>query len=238
LIAALVLAAAVTGAPDAPFAACAGPRTSAQYMMPTERYPHGAYGDVQEWGGLLFDGEVYAGHVLERDAVFEDLAPRLADFDGDCVPEVVTVESHETEGPQLAIYSIDRGRLRKIAATPRLGRRFALMTVAGVADFDGDGDSDVAVIREPNGAGVLEFWGFAAGGLARLAAAGGFSNHRFGDPALSGGVRDCGAGPELVLADADWSRVLVARLDGSFIDAAIHADSASPDALAKALACN
>lgn len=238
MIAALVLATAVTGAPDAPFAACAGPRTSAQYMMPTERYPHGAYGDVQEWGGLLFDGEVYAGHVLDHRAVFEDLAPRLADFDGDCVPEVVTVESHETEGPQLAIYSIDRGRLRKIAATPHLGRRFALMTVAGVADFDRDGDSDVALVREPEGAGVLEFWGFAAGGLTRIAAAGGFSNHRFGDPALSGGVRDCGAGPELVLADPDWSRVLVARLDGLFIDAAIEADSASPETFARALACN
>jgi hypothetical protein len=238
LIAALVLAAAVTGAPDAPLAACAGPRTSAQYMMPTERYPHGAYGDPQEWAGLLFDGEVYAGHVLGRDAVFEDVAPRLADFDGDCVPEVVTVESHETEGPQLAIYSIDRGRLRKIAATPHVGRRFALLTVAGVADFDRDGDDDVALVREPDGAGVLEFWSFAPGGLTRLAAAGGFSNHRFGDPALAGGVRDCGAGPELVLADAGWSRILVARLDGSFIDAAIHADSASPESFARALACN
>jgi hypothetical protein len=238
LIAALVLAAAVTGAPDAPFAACVGPRTRAQYMMPTERYPHGAYGDVQEWGGLLFDGEVYAGHVLDRDAVFEDIAPRLADFDGDCVPEVVTVESHETEGPQLAIYSIDRGRLRKIAATPHIGRRFALMTVAGIADFNRDGDAEVALLREPDGAGVLEFWGFAPGGLTRLAAAGGFSNHRFGDPALAGGVRDCGAGPELVLADADWTRVLVARLDGSFIDAAIHAESADPDSFSRAMACN
>jgi hypothetical protein len=238
LIAALVLAAAVTGAPDAPFTACAGPRTRAQYMMPTERYPHGAYGDRQEWAGLLFDGEVYAGHVLGREAVFEDLAPRLADFDGDCVPEVVTVESHETEGPQLAIYGVDRGRLRKIAATPHLGRRFSTLTVAGVADFDGDGDADVALVREPGGAGVLEVWGFAPGGLTRLAAAGGFSNHRHGDAALAGGVRDCGAGPELVLADADWGRILVARVDGSFIRAAIHAETVDDTSFSQALACN
>ncbi len=234
---ALVLVAAVAGAPEAAFSACAGPRTRAQYMMPTERYPNGSFGDPQEWAGLLFDGEVYAGHVLGRDAVFEDLAPHLADFDGDCTPEVVTVESHESAGAQLAIYAIDRGRLRKIAATPPLGRRFARLTVAGVADFDADGRTDVALVREPDGPGVLEVWSFAAGGLERVAAAGGFTNHRFGTPGPDGGLRDCGQGPELVLADIGWERIMAVRVEGSFIRAAISAETATPDAFARVLAC-
>jgi hypothetical protein len=235
---ALILVAAVAGAPDAPFRDCAGPRIRAEYMMPTERYPHGALGDPQEWAGLLFDGEVFVGHVLGREAVFEDTAPRLADFDGDCSPEIVTVESHESEGAQLAIYALDRGRLRKIAATPHVGRRFGWIAVAGLADFDGDSDIDVALVREPEGPGVLEFWSFAPGGLTLIAAAAGFSNHRFGDPAIAGGLRDCGAGPELVLADASWERVLIARLTAGAISADILAESADTASLARALACD
>jgi hypothetical protein len=40
---------------------------------------------------------------------------------------------------------------------------------------------------------------------ARLA---GLTNHRIGDDFISGGVRDCGAGPELILASRDWTRVI------------------------------
>ncbi|MGF1658005.1 MAG: VCBS repeat-containing protein [Rubrimonas sp.] len=237
--AALLLAAAVAGggAFDAAPSGCAGPRTRAYYMMPTERYPHGALGDTLEWGGLVYDGEVYAGHVLTREFVFEDTEPRLADFDGDCAPEVVVVESHETEGAQLAVYAIDRGRLLKIAATPHIGARFRWLAPAGIADFDRDGDLDVAFVRTPHLGGTLEFWGFAAGGLTRLGAVEGVTNHRFGDAAILGGARDCGDGAEVVVADQEWGRTLAARLEDGAVSLRALAEDARPETLARALAC-
>jgi hypothetical protein len=40
---------------------------------------------------------------------------------------------------------------------------------------------------------------------ARLA---GLTNHRIGDDFISGGVRECGQGPELILASRDWTRII------------------------------
>jgi hypothetical protein len=241
LNAALVLAAAVAAAPvESPQrGACDGALAGvrAAYMMPTERYRHGALGDVREWGGLVYDGDFYAGVVLGPETVFEDVAPRVADFEGDCAPEIVTVETHETEGAQLVIWAADRGRLTRIAATPAPGRRFGFLAPLGVGDLTGDGAPDVALVVDPHGEGRLEVWTLAPGGLTRVAVAPGFSNHRFGDPEPAGGLRRCGAGVEMVLADAAWSRTLRARVEGGRIVADTAAPAASPDALARALDC-
>jgi hypothetical protein len=238
LTAALVLVAALAGATDEPLAeTCADATARAHYMLPTERYPHGALGDTREWGGLVYDGAVYAGHVLTADYVFEDVAPRLADFNGDCTPEIVVVESSLREGAQLAVYAIDRGRLTKIAATAHVGARFRWLAPAGIADFNGDGGLDIALVRTPHLEGVLEFWTFAAGGLTRIAAAPGFSNHRFGDAQIAGGVRDCGEGPEAVLATLDWSRIVAARPEDGAIRTRVIADGADPMSMAEALSC-
>jgi hypothetical protein len=239
---ALVLAAVVAGAPiSAPDLACDGPGTRAYFMIPTERYPHGALGDDREWGGLVYDGAVYAGHVLGPDAVFEDVAPRLADFDGDCGPEIVVVESDAERGAQLAIYGVERGMLRKIAATPHIGQRFRWLAPAGVADFDGDGALDVAFVRTPHIDGTLEFWTFAPqrsdGGLTRIASAEGVSNHRFGAETIDGGLRDCGAGPEVVLADFGWTETLVAALDGAAVRLRGLGVAPTAESFASALDC-
>jgi hypothetical protein len=234
----VLLAATVSGGViDTPGFPCAGPSTRAYFMMPTERYPNGAFGDNREWGGLVYDGEVYAGHVLTRDFVFEDTAPRLADFAGDCDPEIVVVESHESEGAQVAVYGLDRGMLRKIAATPPVGERFAWLALAGIGDFDRDGDLDIAFVREPDDEGVLEFWGFAAGGLTLLASAEGFSNHRFGAARVAGGARDCGDGAETVLADSGWTRAIAAWVEDGAVATRVVADDAREQTLDDALAC-
>ena len=39
----------------------------------------------------------------------------------------------------------------------------------------------------------------------------GLTNHRIGDAVISGGLRDCGTGPELILASRDWTRILRVR---------------------------
>jgi hypothetical protein len=45
----------------------------------------------------------------------------------------------------------------------------------------------------------------------------GLTNHRIGDPFITGGLRDCGQGPEIVTADAGWSRIMASRLEGGTI---------------------
>jgi hypothetical protein len=239
LIEAVVLAAATaTAAVETPVFACRDLGTArAEYMMPTERYRHGAWGDVREWAGLVYHGAFYAGVVLGRDSVFEDTAPRLADFDGDCVAEIVTVLAHDADGAQVMIYEPDRGRLVPFAATPAVGRRFGFLAIAAIDDLTADGALDIAVVRDPHGEGVLEIWTFAPGGLTRAASATGFSNHRFGDDETSGGLRRCGAGVELVLADAAWARTVIARVEAGRLVATPYADDTRPETFAEAIAC-
>ncbi|WP_368075947.1 hypothetical protein [Leisingera sp. NJS204] len=103
---------------------------SARYGEPTTRYGHAVLGDDVEYGALVLkventgSGVVSAKAVnqqseilirLPLDHVFEDIAPRLADIDGDGRPEVLVVETDVAEGAQLAIYD---ARGEKIAATP------------------------------------------------------------------------------------------------------------------------
>ncbi len=62
---------------------------SARYDGPTQRYPHGVLGDDIEYDTLvvrLSDGREMSARWGD-DMVFEDLAPRVVDVDGDGVPE-------------------------------------------------------------------------------------------------------------------------------------------------------
>ena len=57
-----------------------------------------------------------------------------------------------------------------------------------------------------------------------------------GDPGLAGGLRDCGTGPEILLATADWSGIVAVRLRP---DVAVERLAGRPDAegFAAALDC-
>lgn len=209
------------------------------YAAPTDRYPHGVLGDDLEWGALQVsapDGRNTAVS-LPDDQVFEDVAPRLADLNGIAPPEIVTVESSEDGGAALSIWQLDRGRLVPYARTADIGTRFRWLAPVGIADLTGDGNPDIAYIETPHLAGILRVWSFAPGGLTEVAAAEGLSNHRIGDPAISGGIRDCGEGQEMITADLGWTRLVATRLENG---ALVHRDlgplAANSD-FADALAC-
>ena len=174
---------------------------------------------------------------LPADRVFEDLAPRLVDVGGDGSLEVVVVESDAARGAQLAVYGLDRGALLKTAATPEIGARFRWLAPAAIADLDGDGAVDIAYVDRPHRDGILRVWTFAPGGLTEVAAARGFSNHRFGEDAILSGLRECGGRPEIVLPDFGWTRLVAVRLDGGRLVARPAGRAATPEALAAALAC-
>jgi hypothetical protein len=91
----------------------------------------------------------------------------------------------------------------------------------GIADLTGDGQLDIAYVETPHLAGILRVWSFAPGGLTEVARAAGLSNHRIDDETISGGIRDCGTGPEMITADLGWTRVVATRLEAG---ALVHRD--------------
>jgi len=113
---------------------------TARYTEPTTRYAHAVLGDAIEYGALEITTSEGKRVTLRlpQERVFEDIAPRLADMDGDGDAEVITVESAQTAGARLAIY--DEAGL--VAATPYIGRTNRWLAPLGAADLDGDGRMD------------------------------------------------------------------------------------------------
>jgi hypothetical protein len=214
--------------------ACAETIVSAEYSAPTDRYAHGILGDAIEWGELQITTDTGTHRfVLSQDRVFEDTAPRLADVDGDGSPEVIVVETLASGGAQLAVYDATG----KIAATPHIGRTNRWLAPIGVADLDEDGMIEIAYIDRPHLAKTLRVWRFVEGALEPVADLPGLTNHRIGERDIGGGIRDCGDGPEMITANADWTQVMATTLtDGALTTRAIgtHVDRGS---FAIALAC-
>lgn len=215
----------------------------AEYTEPTTRYAHGVLGDAVEWGALALTVDMCKGCALRQirafvirlpqNRVFEDIVPRVVDLDGDESPEVIVVESDVALGARLAVY--DEGGL--IAATPFIGRAHRWLAPVGAADLDGDGFVEIAYVDRPHLAKTLRVWRFEGRELVELTSAPGFSNHRIGWDFIPGGIRDCGAGPEMVLADGDWRKVMAVRLEGGNLAARVLADYDGVPSLDRVLAC-
>jgi len=186
----------------------------AELVQPTDRYGHAVLGDALEWGGLTLTVNTClrcAGLrltdvtiTLPQSRVFEDVEARLADLDGDGRNEVVVVETDLARGASLAVY----GPGGKIAATDFIGQPNRWLAPAGIADFDGDGRVEIAYVDRPHLLADLIFVRLDGDRLVETLRVSGLTNHRIGEDFISGGTRDCGAGPELVLASKDWTRVM------------------------------
>lgn len=215
--------------------------TDARFADPTDRYAHGILGDAIEWGALEIDvfqdGKTTTLRIdLPQDHVFEDVTPRLWDVTGDDTPEVVVVETDVYQGAALAIY----GPAGKLDETPHIGQRNRWLAPIGAADLDGDGVIELAYIDRPHLAKTLRVWRFENGALHHAASAGGLTNHRIGERDIAGGIRTCagrGETPEMIVATANWSRLVAVSFDGAAFtatDIGPHKDRAS---FARALAC-
>lgn len=153
---------------------------------PTGRYDHGVLGDKIEAGSLAIVARDGKRHTvrLKNDEVFEDLEPRFADLDGDGRDEIVVVKSYLKQGSALAIVALRQGRYEIVAETPPLGGPHRWLNPAGIGDFNGDGKTDIALVRQPHVVGELELWSWADGRLRRTATLPGVSNHIAGARAL------------------------------------------------------
>ncbi len=224
--------------------------TAAAYAEPTTRYGHGVLGDKVEYGALLVTlrhrprigvSATPAAHTTEilvrlpSDHVFEDIAPRLADVDGDGRPEVLVVETDVNRGAQLAIYDAQG---RKMAATPHIGQRNRWLAPVGAADLDGDGHIEIAYVDRPHLAKTLRVWRLKDGELSEIGHLPGLTNHRIGDDFIMSGIRDCGDGFEMITADETWSWVMATRIDRGKLHSRRLAPFAGPGSVADALACH
>lgn len=161
----------------------------AWYADATDRYDHGVLGDNLEGGSLkvqLRGEERVFTYTLGSDAVFEDLEPRLADLDGDGFPEIITVKSYLNAGATIAVYGIRDDEIVPLAEAEPIGTPNRWLNPAGVADYDGDGRTEIALVRTPHILGTLMFYEWT--GAALLVpefSRKGYSTHRIGSTELA-----------------------------------------------------
>lgn len=209
---------------------------SARYDGPTTRYAHGVLGDAVEWGDLVLSAQGGETRITLPEArVFEDIAPRVVMLPGGRA--AIVVESHRDFGARLAIYAATG----LVAATPYIGTPNRWLAPVGAADLDGDGAIEIAYIDRPHLAKRLRVWRFggtlAEGSLSHVADLDGLTNHKIGWDFIAGGLRDCGAGPEMITADGAWARVMATRLEGGTLTTRALGPYGGPEALKAALIC-
>ncbi len=172
--------------PDGRIATGAGEIARAWLSEPNTRYDHGILGDKIEAGSVVIetrDGKRQTVR-LKDDAVFEDLEPRIVDLNRDGHNEIVVVKSYLKRGSSLAVIAERRGKYEIVAETPPLGAAHRWLDPAGIADFNGDGKIDIALVRQPHVIGSLELWTWSGGALRKTAELPDIANHIAGTRAI------------------------------------------------------
>ena len=211
---------------------------SATYQYPTSAYGHNVVpgGEYARLQFELRDGTTLATDAV--DGVYEDTAPRLIDLDGDGSPEVLTVFSYFDAGAAIRVWDEVKGggTIELFAEGTPIGQRFRWLAIIGAADLDSDGIVEIAYVDRPHLAKTIRVVRVDGDGLELVASFAGVTNHRIGEPDIAGGIRDCGQGPEMIVASANWSELLAVTFDGDFSTLVIGTDT-SRAAFADAMAC-
>ena len=171
--------------PDGRIAEGSGDIARVWLAEPTGRYDHGVLGDAIEAGSLVVQRRDGRRDLVElpADAVFEDLRPRIADL-GDGGSKIVVVKSYLARGSALAVIGERNGKFEVVAETPPIGTPHRWLNPAGIADFNGDGTIDIAVVKMPHALGLLELWSWRDGALHKTLEFDGVANHVIGSRAL------------------------------------------------------
>lgn len=198
--------------------------TAAYLVQPTAQYRHGALGDRIEADGVEVrdrNGKAFT-YLEQREAVIEDVMPRLIDIDNDGRDEVIVVRSLIDYGSALAILGLRDGKLDFLAQSPAVGVPMHWMNPVGFADFDGDKKLEAVAVMMPHEVGILTLFKLQDGALIPIATANGFSNHVFGtqEPNLGAVVDMNGDGrPDIVVPDFERRNLRIVTLWGDdFLD--------------------
>ena len=212
---------------------------NAWYDGATDRYAHGVLGDAIEPSSLSVtdsDGCTVTAE-LNKEHVFEDLAPRLANLDGKPGTEIVTIRSHQNYGAQIAVYQLTDNKLEVLASTPYIGTANRWLAPVGIADFNNDGDMDIAFVDRPHLAKVLRVWSFRDNELVQIANKSGYSNHKIGEDFISGGIKDCGDTVSMITADARWRRIMETKMQNNELVSEDIGAFTGKDSLTQATLC-
>ena len=212
---------------------------SAWYDDATDRYAHGVLGDAIEPSTLVVKDEkgCTLSVVLDQKHVFEDLAPRLANVDGIPGNEVITIRSHREFGAQVVIYQLSENEIKLLASTPYIGTSNRWLAPVGIADFNNDGDMDIAYVDRPHLAKTLRVWSYRDGKLHQIANKRGYSNHRIGEDFISGGLKSCDENVAMITADSSWNRILETTLKDNQLSSRDIGEFQGPESLSSALQC-
>ncbi len=212
---------------------------TAWYDNATTRYTHGVLGDAIEPSKLVVTDQHGCARSLELDQshVFEDLAPRLAEIDTAAGAEVVTIRSHRDYGAQIAIYQLTNNEVTLLTTTPYIGTSNRWLAPVGIADFNNDGDMDIAFVDRPHLAKMLRVWSYTDGKLNQIASKAGYSNHRIGEAFISGGIKTCQGITTMITADTNWERILETTLEGGKLASVSIGEFIDTSSLQDALDC-
>ncbi|MBB2964845.1 hypothetical protein [Methylobacterium sp. R2-1] len=156
-----------------------------------------------------------------NDRVFAGRTPRITRLDGR--PAVVAVTAQGAAGSGLALAAKGKDGVWTLAAQtpPQAGKATdkgsdgAPLALAGIADFTGAGQPQIAAIRAPDGEGVLQLWRFADGTLSLAGEGPGYAGPAAGEEAdLAAPVLRGSAPPDLALPVAGRSALALVSLKG------------------------
>jgi len=177
--------------PEASIAISADSSVFAQYIEPTDIYPHGTLGDVWEGTGLVVYHEGQFKELqLPDNQIFEDITPRLVDVDGDDTPELICIRTDVNLGGGVAIYRLTETGMEEYAFVREIGTVFRWLNIAAVYDLDQDGNIDLAWVETPHIGGVLKVGRIQEGEIMVDAEHPFVTNHAIGERNLCGSALD------------------------------------------------
>ncbi len=184
---------------------------SAWLIDPTTRYGHAVLGDAIEAGGFAVSrGGATLTYTLDAKSVFEDRRVRLADIDGDGLPEAILVKAYLDRGAAIAVYKILPTRIVALAESAPIGKRHRWLNILGAGNFSGSGETTIAAIVTPHLSGSLRFYRREGARLVEIARKDGYTSHIIGSRDIDlGRVHDIdGDGAPDILAPASDRRAL------------------------------
>lgn len=196
------------------------------YSGPTDRYPHGALGDKNEWTELVMGStnpdQESIRFQLPDDEVFEGLYPLVADVNGDGKEELVTTVSESSGGARLVVFAQNSDGLRIIAESDSVGTGFRWLHQIAVAPFGPNGEIEIGVVETPHVGGIAKFYRLVGDRLELVASsAGGYMSHVNGsrnlDQAVAGDFDGDGA-VELLVPSRSQEKLVALRRVGDAVE--------------------
>ena len=204
---------------------------TAEYAAPVDRYGHFALGRPHEYARLTAttnNGRSYM-LTLPDDEVFEDLAPRLVSLTPGEPHEILSIISQRDSGARLALIRLRADHLEISAQSPPIGTPMRWLNPVGIAEFDNDGQAEVAAVITPHLNGTLKIYRRSGDRLVEITSLSGVSNHVHGSAELALSTPALIAGQmQLLVPDTARHRLRIIALRGARLAETAHCQLAAP----------